>query len=315
MTRMDMQKHEPQWSSIYTLIVLGHCGSYTAAATRLGVTKSAVSQRIAELERAAGVALVQRTTRSVRLTEAGARLVESSQGAFEGIARNFLEVQDSVGELRGLIRVTAAVALGRQQIVPRLPAFLKAYPGIRVELELSDQVVSLAQDGFDLAIRHADQAPDTHVAWALCEVRTVLVASQAYLDARGHPEVPNDLARHDCLHYFRRGETASWHFASRLRKRAPRQDVVPHGPFAANNSEALREAALAGLGIALLPDFSAQTELDSGRLVPVLPDWEAVGVFGQKLYAIRPYSPYLPRTVRVFVDYLRDSLREGFSSV
>jgi DNA-binding transcriptional LysR family regulator len=282
---------------------------------RLGVTKSAVSQRIAELERAAGVALVQRTTRSVRLTEAGARLVDSSQGAFEGIARNFLEVQDSVGELRGLIRVTAAVALGRQQIVPRLPAFLKTYPGIRVELELSDQVVSLAQDGFDLAIRHADQAPDTHVAWALCEVRTVLVASQAYLDARGHPEVPNDLARHDCLHYFRRGETASWHFASRLRKRAPRQDVVPHGPFAANNSEALREAALAGLGIALLPDFSAQTDLNGGRLVPVLPDWEAVGVFGQKLYAIRPYSPYLPRTVRVFVDYLRDSLREGFSSV
>lgn len=310
---MDTLKNVPLWGHIYSLIVLENAGSYTAAATRLGVSKGAMSQRIAELERNAGVALVQRTTRSVRLTEAGQRLVDLSRNAFEVIQQNFLEIRDSVSEPRGLIRVTAAVALGRQQIAPILAAFLKSYPGIRIELELSDQFTSLAQEGFDLAIRHASSAPDTHIAWTLCETRTILVASNAYLRKRGTPKVPNDLLNHDCLHYFRRGELPTWSFVSRAKK-SLRQNVLLNGPFAANNSEALREAALTGLGIALLPDFSAQADIAGGKLKRVLENWESVGAFGEKLYAIRPYSPYLPRAVRVFVDYLRDSLKEGFSS-
>lgn len=308
---MDIQKIETLWPHLYSLVVLGSTGSFTAAAVRLGLSKGAISQRIADLERAAGVPLVMRTTRSVRLTEAGQMLVESVQGAFSDIERSFAGVRDLAEEPSGLLRVTAPVALGRQQIVPRLGRFFRQFPRVRVELELSDRLVPLAQEGFDLAIRHASAAPDTHVAWTLCRTQAVLVANKSYLKNRGVPSSPEDLAGHDCLHYFRRGAQAVWSFESTSEKKE-QLNILPRGPFAANNSEALREAALDGLGIALLPDFSAQADLAAKRLERVLPHWRTVGAFGDHLYAIRPYSPYLSRAVRVFVDYLRQELRQGF---
>jgi len=311
MARMDKLNGEPLWSHIFTLIVLGEMGSYTAAATRLGVTKSAVSQRIAELERAVKIELVQRTTRSVRLTAEGLRFIEANRAYYEGIDRNFQELRDSIREPRGIVKVTAPVALGRQQIVPRLAAFLQQFPDVRIELELSDQLVSLAKEGFDLAIRHSNSVPDTHVAWTLCETRAVLVASKAYLKRRGNPDTPQELAEHECLHYLRRGQVPMWSFA-RSGRNEQQVSVPLRGPMATNNSEALRECALAGLGITLLPDFSAQKDLQTGKLVQVLSGWKSVGTFGDRLYAIRPYSPYISRPVREFVDYIRTALGEGF---
>lgn len=308
---MDKLNGEPLWSHIFTLIVLGEMGSYTAAATRLGVTKSAVSQRIAELERAVKIELVQRTTRSVRLTAEGLRFIEANRAYYEGIDRNFQELRDSIREPRGIVKVTAPVALGRQQIVPRLAAFLQQFPDVRIELELSDQLVSLAKEGFDLAIRHSNSVPDTHVAWTLCETRAVLVASKAYLKRRGNPDTPQELAEHECLHYLRRGQVPMWSFA-RSGRNEQQVSVPLRGPMATNNSEALRECALAGLGITLLPDFSAQKDLQTGKLVQVLSGWKSVGTFGDRLYAIRPYSPYISRPVREFVDYIRTALGEGF---
>jgi DNA-binding transcriptional LysR family regulator len=309
---MEREKIETLWSHLHSLVILHEAGSFTAAAVRIGLSKGAISQRIAELERAAGVLLVHRTTRSVRLTEAGQLLVESMQGAFADIEHSFAGVRDLVAEPRGLLRVTAPVALGRQQIVPRLGRFFREFPQVKIELELSDRLVPLAQEGFDLAIRHAPAIPETHVAWMLCRTQAVLVASKDYLRARGTPAIPAELSAHDCLYYFRRGLPATWTFKSAHGAGKP-QSVALHGSFAANNSEALREAALDGLGIALLPDFSAQADLVSKRLVRVLPQFRTVGVFGDFLYAVRPYSPYLPRAARVFVDYLRKELKSGFA--
>jgi len=296
---------------------LAAAGSFTAAAQRLGVSKAGMSQRIRELEQATGVALVQRTTRSMRLTEAGQRLVDSTRAAFEEIGRSISSAADSAAAPRGLLRVTAPVALGRQQIVPRLPAFLREHPQVRIELELSDRLVPLSQEGFDLAIRHTSAAPDTHVAWLLCNSAAWLVATRGYLRRRGTPRAPADLAGHDCLHYLRPGERSVWSFEARRPTQgrpgqAARTSVAIAGPFAANNSEALREAALAGLGIALLPDFSAHAEIASRRLVALLPAWKPVGTFGGGLYAIHPYSPYVPRAVRALVEHLRRSLQAGF---
>lgn len=309
---MDQQKNEPMWGHIHTLVVLEEVGSYTAAAVRLGISKSAVSQRVAELEKVVGMSLVQRTTRSVRLTEAGQRLVDSSRGYFEGIERNYVELRDSLRDPRGIVRVTAPVALARQQIVPRLADFLRLYPDIRIELELSDQIVSLAKEGFDLAIRHSDTVPDTHIAWLLCKTDAVLVASKGYLRLRGMPKTPEALANHDCLHYFRRGQVSSWSFQQEGRQ-ANRVNVPINGPLATNNSEALREAALGDLGIALVPDFSAEKDLREGRLVQVLPTWKSAGAFGGNLHAVRPYSPYISKPVRIFVDFLRAQLKTGFA--
>lgn len=313
---MDMKdkKITSLWSHVHWLAVLGRQGSFTGAAAYLNVSKAAVSQRIAELEQAAGVALVQRTTRSVRLTEAGQQLAESTQGAFEQIADSFDAVRELAVSPRGILRLSAPVALARQQLVPRLPPFLKDNPNIRIELDLSDHISSLPGEGLDLAIRHTSSPPANYVAWALCGVRTILVASQEYLDRCGAPQHPSELAEHACLHYPRRQSTTVWTFETTGKKSAARQrQAVPvTGPFAVNNSEGLREMARAGVGITILPDFSAQQALRQGDLVRVLPDWTSTGVYGDTLYAIRPYSTHVPRAVRVLVKYLRDAFANGF---
>ena len=316
---MDDRRIETLWSHVHWLSVLGMLGSYTSAAQRLGVSKAAMSQRINELERAAGVPLVARTTRSARLTEAGQQLVDATGSAFETIAGAFVGIRDLAATPRGRLRVTAPVALARQVIVPLLPAFLRAHPQVRIELDLSDRLVPLAQEGFDLAVRHSPAPPETHVAWTLCATRSLLVASRAYLRRRGTPQAPAELAGHDCLPYLRLGEASAWQLqpldAASGGVGAGQKLTVPVGGcFVANNSEALREAALAGLGIALLPDFSARDALRAGKLVPVLPGWQPVGSFGEHLYAIRPYSPQVPRAFQALVQHLRESLQSGFAA-
>ena len=312
---MDSQKITALWGHLHWLSVLAQQGSYTAAAARLGVSKAAVSQRIAELERAARVPLVQRTTRSVRLTEAGQRLVDETRASFEQIAQTFEQVRDLAEQPSGLLRVTAPVAFARQQLMPLLTEFLRLHPQVRIELDMADRLRSLATEGFDLAIRHTERAPDTHVAWTLCETASVLVATKAYLRRAGVPQAPADLQQHNCLHYPRSQDMPVWTFTPVKAARGRETVNVPvRGSLAANNSEALREAALTGAGIALLPDFSAQEALRRGQLVAVLPDWQVDGGFGRHLFAIRPYAPHVPRAVSVLVAHLRQGLAKGFAA-
>jgi DNA-binding transcriptional LysR family regulator len=311
---MDQQKITTLWTHLHWLSVLAQQGSYTAAAARLGVSKAAMSQRIAELERAAKVTLVQRTTRSLRLTEAGQKLVDDTRLSFEQIEQSFAKVRDLAAQPSGLLRVTAPVALARQQLVPLLANFLRDFPDVRIELDLSDRLSALATEGFDLAIRHTARPPDTHVAWALCATESVLVATRAYLRKQGEPQTPADLQHHNCLHYPRSQDTPVWTFESRTASRTAERITVPvMGNLGANNSEALREAALTGAGIALMPDFSAQAALRQGKLVRVLPDWKPVGAFAETIYAIRPYAPHVPRAVTALVDHLKAGLAQGFS--
>ena len=310
---MDEQKINALWTPLHWLSVLAQQGSYTAAAARLGVSKAAMSQRIAELERAAKVTLVQRTTRSLRLTEAGQKLVDDTRASFEQIEQSFAQVRDLAGQPRGLIRVTSPVALARQQLMPLLAEFLKNHPDVRVELDLSDRLRTLATEGFDLAIRHTANPPDTHVAWPLCTTESVLVATKAYLRRHGEPQTPLDLQAHNCLHYPRSQDTPAWTLEPRDPAQGRERVTVPVlGNLAANNSEALREAALTGAGIALMPDFSAQAAVRKGQLVAVLPGWKPVGAFAETIYAIRPYTPHVPRAVTALVEVLRQGLKPGF---
>jgi DNA-binding transcriptional LysR family regulator len=306
---MKEQKKELMWSHIYWLSMLDVTGSFTAAAKRLGVSKGAVSQRIAELEHIAGIALVRRTTRSVRLTEAGKALVNSTRQAYTTIEQGFESILDLADEPRGVVRVTAPVALGRQKIIPLISSFLQLCPEVRIDIELSDHLSSLTQEGFDLAVRHTSTVPETHVAWRLRSSRALLVATPAYLQQHGTPKKPEDLSEHNCLYYLRSAASPVWSFAP-LKRPDERHSVPIRGNFCANNSEALREVALGDRGIALLPDFSGQEDVDAGRLTHLLPAWSPVGVFGDAIYAIRPYSAYVPKAVRAFVDHLRAELKE-----
>lgn len=302
----------PSLADLHLLTVLAQTRSFTQAARRLGISKASASTRIAELERAAGLPLVRRTTRSVGLTQAGQQLVEETGGAFERIEQAFAGIRDLAGSPRGLVRLTAPVALGRQFIAPTLVPFLARYPEIRVELDLSDRFVNLAQEGFDLAIRHTQAPPETHVAWKLCASRSLLVASAEYLRRHGRPSHPSDLSGHACLLYLRDTGSQSWSF-DKLGARKPERIVVSvDGPLRANNSEVLRQAVLGGAGIALLPDFSAAGHMGPRQLVQLLPQWRPLGFFGDSIFAIRPWTAQVPRAVQCVVEHLRGALAAGF---
>ena len=212
--------------------------------------------------------------------------------------------------------MTAPVALGRQHLAPYVASFLKRFADIHIELELTDRFVNLATEGFDLAIRHTNAPPETHVAWVLCQTRSILLASPEYLARRGMPKHPSELVAHDCLLYL--GSHAdSWTFVhSAKKKSAEKVGVSISGSLKANNSEVLRDALQAGLGIGLLPDFSAATSLAAEHplLVQVLPDWQVQGFFGNRIYALRPWSPQVPKAVECLVEHLRDSFSGGFQA-
>jgi DNA-binding transcriptional LysR family regulator len=196
--------------------------------------------------------------------------------------------------------------------------FLLRYPDIHIELELTDRFVNLANEGFDLAIRHTQAPPDTHVAWLLCDTHSVLMASPQYLARRGVPQHPSELAAHDCLLYLGGSPTRSWTFVRRIKRKSEksgeRVGVNITGTLKANNSEVLRDALLAGLGIGLLPDFSVPTGVSGAQppLVQVLPDWQVQGFFGEHIYALRPWSAQVPKAVQCLVAHLRESFSHGF---
>lgn len=339
---MATDKLSPLLADLHLLTVLAATRSFTEAARRLGVSKASASMRISELERQAGVLLVRRSTRSVGLTEAGQQLVNDMLPAFSRIGESFTAVKDLVGTPRGLVRVTAPVALGRQHLGPAVAAFLQRFPEIHIELELTDRFVNLANEGFDLAIRHTNNPPETHVAWVLCETQSVLLASPAYLAQRGVPAHPSELAAHDCLLYLRGagsaggnagGNAANWTFvrqATKTRRKSAGKDAASHtaeqvgvqvgvqvsGSLKVNNSEVLREALLAGLGIGLLPDFSLPPADAQGQapLVRVLPDWQAQGFFGERIYALRPWSAQVPKAVECLVAFLRGHFAGGLAA-
>jgi DNA-binding transcriptional LysR family regulator len=312
---MGTRDFEAALPDLHMLTVIAETRSLTQTARRLGVAKSSVSIRLKDLERTIGMPLVRRTTRSITLTAAGQQLVEETRASLVHIEGGIARVKDLAAAPRGLVRMTAPVALGRQHIAPAIPKLLERYPDLRLELDLSDRFVNLIQEGFDLAVRHANRVPESHVATALCETRSVLLASPQYLARRGAPEHPGELTRHDCLLYLRDGGSPSWSFERSVRRaKAPERVSVPvRGPLRANNSEVLREAAAAGLGVGLLPDFTAWSGAGSRGLVPVLPQWRPVGFFGERLQAIRPWSLRTPRAVQCVIDHLRETLAKGFS--
>jgi DNA-binding transcriptional LysR family regulator len=299
------------WSSLHWLTVLEKQGSYTGAAKQLGVSTAAVSQRISELERVAAIPLVQRTTRVVRLTEAGMHLVEDTRASFDQISESFQQLRNQAEVPRGMLRVTSPSAFARQKVVPLLAEFLRKYPQLRLELDMSDRFRSLTTDGFDLAIRHTDAPPDNYVAWSLCPTRSLLVASRAYLRQRPKPTQPQELSQHDCLCYPRTQGMQIWTFEHHKRPGPDKRVTVPvSGLLSVNNSEALRDAALTGLGIAVLPDFTAHKAIASGKLVRLLPEWKPMGPFAEHVYAMRPYSAQVPRGVTLFIAFLREAFAQ-----
>jgi DNA-binding transcriptional LysR family regulator len=286
---------------IPVVVAVAETQGFAAAARRLGVSKSAVSKRITQIENRLGAQLFHRSTRNVSLTEAGEHFYSHAVRAQEAAQ----EAEDSVLALqeapKGRLRVNVPMAFGRLHVAPLISGFLARYPGVSIDMVMDDRVVDLFADGFDLALRGGTLADSALVARKIAALRNVLVAAPTYLARHGAPQTVSDLRFHNCLQYSFSRDFQEWVFDCDGKAETFR----PSGNYSVNNGEALREAVLGGTGIGRLPTFTAGPDLASGRLVRVLPQCQLPS---QTLYAIYPERRYLPTKVRVFIDYILEHL-------
>ncbi|MGH1483337.1 MAG: LysR family transcriptional regulator [Geminicoccales bacterium] len=282
---------------IPVVVAVAETQGFAAAARRLGVSKSAVSKRIAAIEQRLGAHLFHRSTRNVSLTEAGERFYSHALLAFEAAQEAEDSVQALQGAPKGRLKLNVPMAFGRQHVAPLISEFLDACPGIEMDMVMEDRVVDLFAEGFDLALRGGTLADSSLVARKIVPLNNVLVAAPAYVERHGEPSDVDDLTNHNCLQYTLSRDFQEWVFLSRTKPVKFR----PRGNYRVNNGEALREAILGGTGIGRLPTFTAGPDLASGRLVQILSDCKMPS---QALYAIYPKRRHLPTKVRAFVDFM-----------
>lgn len=277
-------------------------GGFTAAAQTLGVSKSFVSRQISQLEDRLGARLLNRTTRKLVLTDVGAVFFERCQRILEELSDAESAVTDLQTAPRGKLRVAAPMTFGVQYVAPAVAEFLTRHPELSVDLDLSDRRVDLLGEGFDLAVRIGALPDSSLIARKLAETQLCAYASREYLDRRGRPQQPSDLRQHDGLLYAYQNTGAGW------RLTGPEGEVFTsvRGRVSANNGEALAIAALAGLGIALLPDFIAAGKPCLGKLERVLPGWADVGA----VWALSPHNRHVAAKVRLFVEFLAEQWSE-----
>lgn len=256
-------------------------GSMAAAARKLDWSRAQVSKRLAELERNLGMRLLERTTRSLRLTPGGEVFYPHALRVLAELAETELALQRMVATPRGILRLTAPVTFGRLHVAPLLSGLAEQYPELHCELVLNDRLVNVAEEGFDLAIRLTDAPPLDLVAKQLADVRRVICASPDYLQRMGQPQQPADLSHHHCFAYSHASTASDWHL------RGPRgeETIAVRGKFQVNHVETIMAAVLQGDGIAILPDYLCSRELAQGTLLPVLPEFEPVTRFGRHVYA------------------------------
>jgi len=272
-------------------------GSFSVAARRLGISKSAVSAHVQRLERRLGVALLRRTTRRLSLTEAGtayyrhcALIVAEAEAAEQ-------EACSLQREPRGMLRISAPDSFGWMHVAPAVPSFLKRYPDLNVDISLTAKHVDLIEEGLDLAIRIGVLEDSLLVARKLAPSRLLPCASPTYLRRRGTPKEPADLSAHNCL-------TASlmpWGGEWRLRGKGGETPVAVTATFRSNNAEMLRASALDDLGIVVLPTWAVYEQLRAGALMRVLDGWE---LSASTIYAVYPGNRLMSMKVRAFVEHL-----------
>lgn len=291
MTRFDF---------LQAFVRVAETGSFSEAARRLGLSKSMVSRQVSSLEAELGVRLLHRTTRSLSPTEAGRAYLERCQR----ILADLDEANQLVSRLqavpRGRLRVSAPLSFGISHLSAALPGFLERYPEIELEMNMTDRHVDLVEEGWDVAVRIGRLADSSLIQRRLAPIRRLAAASPAYLERRGKPLVPQDLEGHDCLTHGG-AVVAEWRFVS---PEGQALQVGVHGRFLADNGDVLRDMAVAGLGVVMLPSFFLGDDIRAGRLVPLLERFIPLDV---SLNAVYPHGRHLSPKVRAFVDYLAET--------
>lgn len=290
------EKSGGQLDEIETFAAVAEHGGFAAAARVLGKDPSVLSRRIDALERRLGVRLLARTTRKVALTEVGAAYLRKVRIILAELTAADLEAAEGAARPRGLLRVTMPRTFARFWVVPWLPAFLREYPEIEIELQLGDRFFDLVAEGFDLAIRFGGLADSSLTVRQLASFETVLCASPAYLAEAGTPHTPGDLQNHRCLGLTVPNFWPDW----RLRRGEERATVHVPSQFRTDDGGSMMLAALEGGGIMLSAEWSCGRHLAEGRLVRVLPDWRMD--HEGKAQIVLPPGRLVPAKTRVFIE-------------
>lgn len=278
-------------------------GSFAAAAREENIDPSSVSRVISALETDLGVRLFQRNTRRLSLTEAGIVYSQRIEPLIEEMQQARQAAADVSARVTGTLRVTASNAFGLKFVVPRLPAFAEKYPDLAVDLMLTDAVVDLLAERVDLAIRLGTLPDSSMVAQLLMYVRYRVVANPMYLRKYGAPAKPAQVSEHNCLVFPLPGFRSMWMFRD---KKGVQNEIPIKGKLLVSNFIGLQQCALAGMGLALLPDWMAQDDIRSGKLVDLFPKWEIAATdFKTAAWFVYPSRSYVPLKVRVFIDFLR----------
>ncbi|CAN7521936.1 LysR family transcriptional regulator [Rhizobium rhizogenes] len=278
-------------------------GSFTAAGKRLGRDASVVSRRVNQLEQRLGVRLLTRTTRSVRLTEAGAFYYQRTRAALAELDTAAREVTTFSKEPQGALKISLPVVFGREMISPMFPAFIAKYPKITLDAVFLDRVIDVVAEGYDIAIRVGNIRDSMLIARKIYSFKNILVASPDYVARNGRPSIPEDLRTHACLGFTGHIGWPDW----TLTMGNERVSIRPSGPLTANNAESLVLASIAGTGISLSADWLAAPHLASGKLIRILPEWateEDIGVF-----AVTPPGGMAPGKTRAFVEEIAQALK------
>jgi len=281
-------------------------GSLSAVARDRDLTPSSISRAITALELELGTRLFQRTTRSVAPTEAATLLLTRIEPHLDGLRRAHEAVVDASGSVRGALRITASTSFGVQCIGPLLSEFSRLHPALKVELHLTDVVVDLVAERYDLAIRHGPLPDSSLIAQTLTVTRYFVCASPDYLQRMGQPQEPRDLASRLCLTFPLPGFATAWRFRD-AHDRVSEASVT--GGIVVNSGQVLRQCALDGAGVALLSDWLIGDDLASGRLVDLFPHYTVSPTnFQTGISAVYPSRKHVPRKVRVLVDFLKTHL-------
>jgi DNA-binding transcriptional LysR family regulator len=280
-------------------------GGFAAAAREMGMTRSAVNKLVINLENDLGVQLLHRSTRQVSPTETGLAFYQRCLAILADLEEAEQSVIQLHAEPRGKLRVNAPMSFGTLHLAPAIADFLIRYPEVQVQLTLSDRFIDPIEEGFDVTVRIAQPQPIASlVVHELALVQRVLCASPAYLRQHGVPNHPTDLRHHSCLHYGHFATENQW----TLIGSEGEQTISIQGVLCSNNGEVLRDAALGGLGITLLPTFIIEKDLNQGRLQVVLPDFSPPEL---KIYVLYPINRHLSTKTRLLVDFLQERLGTG----
>lgn len=290
-------------SVLQMLVEVVQKGSFAAVARERNIDPSSVSRTIAGLESELGIRLFQRTTRQLSLTEAGMAYFERIEPLIEEMERAVLVAKDISGQPKGVLRVTASVSFGIKCIVPLLPVLAAKYPELTIDLSLTDAVVDLFTDRIDVAVRLGKLADSSLIAQQLIQTRYMVCASPQYLQPKGKPQTPKELEQHNCLLFPLAGFRSKWIFRNR---RGSIQEIFVGGRTIISNAIALQQCAIAGMGVALLPDWLIDEDIRTGNLVNLFPDYEVTATdFNTAAWLVYPSRAYVPLKVQVFADQLK----------